>query len=812
MSDATLALAPGFIVDKLRIDRVLGQGAFGITYLVTDELLGKSFALKEYVPREHVRRGVDGRLVPNNQQSAELFATGLDHFLQEGRTVAPLDHPNVVKVFRCFEANGTAYLLMPYYRGEALHKLLKRSGTLSADEAMALAMPLLNALEYIHQRDVIHQDIKPANIYITENGDPILLDFGAAGQRLEANPTLRWRLGSEGYAAVEQSDQSGEIGPWTDIYALAATLYRSISGRVPPPARQRKEALDSRKPDPLIPIEELVADDTFSGLFDAIRRGLSVDPGARVRDVRNWRPLFIQVKSTRLNPAAELPPNVEQEGREWLPIILLSLFLLTVLAAAIWLFTGEGEGLSPMEPGKTVNETAEPDEPESFVPAEERARWEAALEADTAYAYQLFIQDFPHSIHRPQAQMQLDALDEKAWQHAREEGTRSAIEAHLDQFPNGLHQVDAQIVLNEFDLADTEAERQRQEQERRDNEAWAQARAARTIAALDGYITDWPGGLHIDEAHELRRRLESELGDVRAFEAAEKLNTIDAYQAYIDAFPKGARLANALEKIDELTLRPGKTFTDCAECPAMVVVPAGTFWQGSDEDSRWALSKEKPKRMVTFSEPFAVGKFEVTMEQWDQCVAAGGCSTRPRDNGWGRGNHPVIMVSWNDAQEYVAWISQKTGQSYRLPSESEWEYFARAGEESEWIGGDPASTCLYGNIAGAETGLRWQHEDCSDSAPMETLPVGSLKPNAFGIYDVVGNVAEWTLDCMNLSYLDAPADGKAWGRGICSSRMTRGGSWFTGSKEIRLPARFNLKTGDRNDFTGFRVVRSVEDQ
>jgi formylglycine-generating enzyme required for sulfatase activity len=113
-------------------------------------------------------------------------------------------------------------------------------------------------------------------------------------------------------------------------------------------------------------------------------------------------------------------------------------------------------------------------------------------------------------------------------------------------------------------------------------------------------------------------------------------------------------------------------------------------------------------------------------------------------------------------------------------------------------------------VAGAESGFRWQHEACSDPSPMQTTPVGSLRANAFGLHDTIGNVAEWTRDCMNLSYLDAPTDGSAWNRGICSSRMTRGGSWFTGSREIRLPARFNLKNGDRNDFTGFRVVRIVE--
>ena len=172
----------------------------------------------------------------------------------------------------------------------------------------------------------------------------------------------------------------------------------------------------------------------------------------------------------------------------------------------------------------------------------------------------------------------------------------------------------------------------------------------------------------------------------------------------------------------------------------------------------------------------------------------------------------MLLVSWNDAVEFTAWLSARTGQSYRLPSESEWEYVARAGEEGDWLGGGPERVCEYGNIAGAETSLRWQHPHCGDTAQLETLPVGSLKANAFGLHDVIGNVAEWTMDCMNLSYLDAPADGSAWNRGICSSRMTRGGSWFTGSKDIRLPARFSLKNGDRNDFTGFRVVRKIEAQ
>ena len=152
---------------------------------------------------------------------------------------------------------------------------------------------------------------------------------------------------------------------------------------------------------------------------------------------------------------------------------------------------------------------------------------------------------------------------------------------------------------------------------------------------MDDYITNWPGGLHSDDAHSLRRLLSDEINDVRGFKAASKLNTIEAYQSYIDAFPNGARVAAALEAIDQLTLRPGSSFSDCVDCPTMVVVPAGSYWQGAKESSAFALKKEMPRRMVTFSEPFAVGVFEVTMAQWDLCADQGGCTVHPRDNGWG---------------------------------------------------------------------------------------------------------------------------------------------------------------------------------
>ncbi|MDT8319916.1 MAG: bifunctional serine/threonine-protein kinase/formylglycine-generating enzyme family protein [Xanthomonadales bacterium] len=810
MNTERSTLQPGAVVGNLRVDRVLGQGAFSVTYRVTDPGRSESFALKEYFPRELGRRLRDGRLEAADESVRRSYAEGLQAFLAEGRTAAQLEHAHVVRVLRCFEANGSAYLLMPCYRGEALDSLLRRTGVFSAEEVLALAQPLLDALDYLHGQGIIHRDIKPANIFVTETGDPILLDFGAAAADVET-------LGSEGYAAIEQYGPSdGGVGPWTDIYGLAATLYRCISRHVPVAAPERQSAVEAGAADPLPPVDGIVTANASPAVQDAIAWGLAIDPRRRPQSVREWRAAFGKPETGEAGGLGRpgLPEGFQPEGREWLPMILLGLFFLALAAGLVYLLTDRGPGTPESIDRDT--ETIDTRDPGSDVPlpasAAETARWQAALVTDTGYAYQLFLTDFPDSMHREKALLHLARLDTQAWESARAEGGRAAIEAYLANFPGGAHETDARIALNEIRLAEEAAERARQQEMQRDEAAWERVRAARTLVAVDKYLADWPAGTHADEARELRAELTHQSNDARAFDMAEKTNTIAAYRNYIEAFPQGQRIADALEAIDRLTLRPGSVFQDCPSCPEMVVVPAGSFWQGTDESAPGALRMETPQRMVSFARPFAVGVFEVTFAQWDECTADGGCTTRPVDNGWGRGDRPVIMVSWNDAQEYTAWLSSKTGQAYSLPSESQWEYAARAGEESEWLGGDPARVCEYGNVAGAETGFGWQHDACSDPTVAETLPAGTLRPNAFGVHDAIGNVAEWTLDCLNLSYLDAPADGSAWGQGICGSRMTRGGSWFTGTREIRLPARFNLKTGDRNDFTGFRVVRTVEPQ
>ena len=244
-------------------------------------------------------------------------------------------------------------------------------------------------------------------------------------------------------------------------------------------------------------------------------------------------------------------------------------------------------------------------------------------------------------------------------------------------------------------------------------------------------------------------------------------------------------------------LSPGTEFQRCAACPEMVVVPDGRFKMGSPLDEGGRKGDEGPQHEVTIPRPFAMGKFELTFEQWDVCVQAGGCGHNPQDRNWGRGNRPVMYVSWNDAQEYVQWLSLLTGQKYRLPSEAEWEFAARAGSETPY---------WWGSDIGVE---RANCEGCGGIDGTETVPIGSFAANAFGLYGVHGNLFEWVADCWNGSYAGAPKDGSAWLTGNCDTRVLRGGSWGKGPEYLRAARRINDEPNLRSGKRGIRLAMTL---
>ena len=257
----------------------------------------------------------------------------------------------------------------------------------------------------------------------------------------------------------------------------------------------------------------------------------------------------------------------------------------------------------------------------------------------------------------------------------------------------------------------------------------------------------------------------------------------------------------------------GKVFRDCAACPEMVVVPAGSYRMGSPRGERGRDKDEGPQHRVTIAEPFAVGVYEVTREEFGRFVNATGYSSGNRcwtyENGKGKersgrdwrnpgfsqtGRHPVACVSYEDAYTYVQWLGQKTGQDYRFLSEAEWEYVARAGTMTPYHTGvtiSPSQANYNENNNG-------------------TVPVGSYAPNAFGLYDVHGNVWEWVADCSNDSYRGAPSDGSAWESGDCTRAVVRGGSWYDLPELLRSAFRLSFVSGYRSfDFSGFRVARTL---
>jgi formylglycine-generating enzyme required for sulfatase activity len=261
------------------------------------------------------------------------------------------------------------------------------------------------------------------------------------------------------------------------------------------------------------------------------------------------------------------------------------------------------------------------------------------------------------------------------------------------------------------------------------------------------------------------------------------------------------------------TPKPGSEFKDCDKCPPMVVVPPGRFVMGSPDSEPGHVATEGPQHVVTIDRAFAVGKFEITFDDWEACVAERRCA-RLDDSGFGRGQRPVINVSYEDVALYTAWLSEKTSRKYRLLTEAEWEYAARAGsDKSRFWGNSPDQACQYANVFTQATITKYKDADRAvfrcDDGYIETAPVGRFKPNRFGLYDMLGNVWEWVEDCWNASYAGAPGDGSAWSTGECFKRVIRGGGWYYGPRNVRLAKRLQTAPTKRSHDLGFRVARSL---
>ena len=687
------ALAAGTRLEEFEIERELGAGGFGVTYLAHDRSLERRVAIKEYLPRDWGTRGPEGGVGPRSASDAKDYRWGLERFLKEARALARLRHAHILHVYQVIEARGTAYMVTEYVEGRSLAAALRAEGPWPEARVMSLLDALTSGLAAVHGAGLVHRDVKPANVMLRDDGSPVLIDFGAVRRAAGGRSGSLLPVLTPGYAPLEQYTEKGVLGPWTDVYALGAVAYEALSGRVPEEAPGR------------------VAEDGLRPVAEAAPRAVSA-----------------RVSSAVMSALALLREDRPQSLAEWRGLL--------GLPAATGTAGDAGAGAAPVPAGAFEPSGPVPRRASGPVGAPRRRPAAAALVV-----------------------LALGGAGAAWWfggAAAPPESTGTVARAPVGEDAVG--------------------------------------------AALgDGGGRGESGGS----------------ADVTTLHAAAE--TAEAER----------------QRLAELR-RPGRVFRDCDSCPELVVIPAGEFQMGSSASEEGRSDNEGPLRRVVVGS-FALGRREVTRSEYAAFVTAtgrgsgGGCAVFTGSNEWSPnaerswrepgfaqgGDHPVVCVNWEDARAYAAWLSGETGKSYRLPSESEWEYAARAGTTTAryWGAGSDAQ-CGYANGADAALKSRFNSRTvagCDDGA-VWTAPAGSYGANDFRLFDMLGNLWEWVEDCWHEDYSGAPSDGTAWTiGGDCGNRVLRGGAWETATAALRSAERMGNHSADvREDHVGFRVARTLD--
>jgi len=283
------ALPVGTVIEGYKLLSLLGRGAFGITYLASEEKLDRLVAIKEYLPKDFAIRDESSTVRARTGSHGKLFEYGRESFLREARTLVKFKHHNIVRVLTFFEHYNTAYLVMEYEEGVDLKQYLKQKPHLTQSELLSIFLPINQGLSIVHEHGFIHRDIKPANIYIREDHSPVLLDFGAARDVVKNKVNELTRILTEGYAPYEQDNPSwSDQGPWTDIYALGATLYMTIMGKKPASSSQRAAAHMMKKDDPYQSALTAIKKGYSPPFLAAIDKALEFHPESRPQSLKQW--------------------------------------------------------------------------------------------------------------------------------------------------------------------------------------------------------------------------------------------------------------------------------------------------------------------------------------------------------------------------------------------------------------------------------------------------------------------------------------------------------------------------------------------
>ena len=791
------ALPSGTVLHDYVIESELGSGGLSIVYLARHRLNADwLFAIKEYFLRDLAVRDNDGASVrPVNTEAENALGDGFRRFRDEAKQLRRFrNERHIISCLNYFEANGTAYLVMDYDDGMPLSKFLERreaaNQPFTEADLLAVVEPLLEGLTVVHRAGVLHRDIKPGNIYVRRPDDitgrpaqPVLIDFGAAKQNYLERHSRSWAPYTPEYAAYEQISSEGDIGPWTDIYAVGALMWRMVAGGCPDdkrlhmadavqgssvwspyPRRADQRAFDvgRGRSDPMPSALDLGSERFASHILKSIDFCLALYPEDRVQSCDALIALLDQ-KSDQVTLSSEMSVK-------------------------------SSFATSSLRPGDKFRDG--PDCPELVV-----------VPAGT------FWMGSPHRVWVPSGKTGLSETArhfllcaggaqpqtaERVLANARER-LFGWIMRHEDSFGFPFRDV-----VDNSEWLDLETKTELQD----GNLGWIEDcglnRGLGRLAdeALEAGSGFWMSGLD------------------------KTLTEFDEDYFY--------RLETAFADPDN-----GQFWAspDCEETVGddedELEFPGGFDGLSEEEGrDRW----EGPMHRVTIGKPFAVGVYPITRGEFAAFVDATGFQAE--GHSWSGDNdptlftwrhpgfhqtdsHPVVCVSWNDALEYIEWLSAMTGATYRLLSEAEWEYVARGGTSTPFHFGSTITTheANYNGTSCYGSGVKGLYRQ-------RTTPVWTFPANAFGLHDVHGNVREWTQDCCGSSYWNAPDDGRPWelergGPGwepnidtqratdIPEIRVIRGGCWASDASDLRSASRGCETVDETDNVIGFRVAREL---
>lgn len=788
-------------VPGYQIIRKIDQGGMSTVYLAIQLSVGREVALKVMSPALN---------------ADPVFS---ERFQREANIVGQLSHPNIISIYDIGCHKSLNYIAMDYLSGGSVHN--RMSTGMSTKEVLRVIKEVAQALDHAHGKHYIHRDIKPENILFREDGTAVLSDFGVAKMVSKASQVTNAGtvVGTPYYMSPEQA-RGQPIDGRSDIYSLGVVFYEMLTGSVPFKADEAVAIAIKHltAPIPKLPAQHAV----FQKLLNRL---LAKDEDKRFQRGNEVVEAIEEIERNLLGGTPPYMTNTDPTG-----VQITSLLKALVITSYAVLLTKLRQGLSYLRsfrwtpkrglyrrPSVAVTEIRT----EADTGEDEKSTVISSRIQRAAY-YQSGVPGRARLLSKTLA---LGFVVSILW------GTFSVALSRFE-LP-GEQRLPASVQRAALGTAVFIADSlQAVEPDRGDSATAAAGEGAAAANALAPLPTEPPSapapaagaGSTAGSAADTKPPppaaappraaftvdAEPARARIRVLNIREKYRPgmllkpgsyhIEVTHAGYKPVKKWVRMRKKPLTVS-ISLRrqhiPGTSFFNQwgsgEKGPEMQVLPAGDFTMGNARQADAA-----PPHRVTFSEPFAISKFEVTFADYKKFALDTG-TPLPEDKQWGQGSRPVINVSWHQARAYAAWLSEKTGRTYRLPSEAEWEYAARSGTSTAFWWGDASAE----GRANCRRGCRSQFTGLFSA---RTAPVGSYQPNQFGVYDTAGNVAEWVADCYQNHYLNAPGNGAAVDRDGCESRVIRGGSIKDNSRRLHAYLRTASAAQTRAEDVGFRVV------